>query len=134
MCVPVNQKETNKQTTSYHTTNQFLFYFVSSILTSSEGSLCVNVLRKLSSLSSCYLFCYVFFASYLLSSHQPLFASLPRGESLSISKSWSTLGNNIVRRKWKSLKLLLQTQSGLVLAMKKTFELLLLLPKALQIR
>lgn len=130
MCVPVNQKETNKQTTSYHTTNQFLFYFVSSILTSSEGSLCVNVLRKLSSLSSCYLF----FASYLLSSHQPLLASLPRGESLSISKSWSTLGNNIVRRKWKSLKLLLQTQSGLVVAMKKTFELLLLLPKALQIR
>lgn len=130
MRVPVNQKETNKQTTSYHTTNQFLCYFVSSILTSSEGSLCVNVLRKLSSLSSCYLF----FASYLLSSHQPLFASLPRGESLSISKSWSTLGNNIVRRKWKSLKLLLQTQSGLVVAMKKTFELLLLLPKALQIR
>lgn len=44
------------------------------------------------------------------------------------------MSNIIGRGKWKSLKVLLQNQSGLVVAMKKEVELLFPLPKTLQIR
>ena len=54
MHVPVTQKA-KKYPHPYHTINQLFSYFVSVILTWLRRSSCVNVLRKLSSLSSCFL-------------------------------------------------------------------------------